>query len=108
MTARVHATEAYHQIENLPPLSHEFKRGDKLDAAELAKSLGLEPTGAGMSVEVWYVGPRKEPSEGFAESAKVASKSPDVEYLGQRGKDGEKLPLRLKDFLSDEEEAPQE
>lgn len=108
MTARVHASEAYHQIEDLPPLSHEFKRGDKLNAVELAKSLGLEPTGAGMSVEVWYVGPRKEPSEGSAESlcpsAEGIGRDDEVVYLGQREKGVEKLPLRLKDSFSDDEE----
>jgi hypothetical protein len=40
-----------------------------------------------MSTEVWYVGPRKEQSEGLAESlrlsAEAASKDDDVVFLGQ-------------------------
>jgi hypothetical protein len=36
------------------------------------------------------------------------SKDDEVVYLGQREKDGEKLPLRLKDSFSDDEETPQE
>ena len=42
MTARVHVNEAYHQINDLPPLAEEFKSGEKLNAVEFAKSLGLD------------------------------------------------------------------
>ena len=88
-TSRVHPKEAHHQIENLPPLSLEFKSGEKVNAAGLAKSFGLEFRGvAGMSTEVWYVGPRGRPSEGLGESlrlsAEVTSKDDDVVFLGQR------------------------
>jgi hypothetical protein len=82
----------------LPSLPQEFKRGEKLNAVELAKSLGLELRGAGTTAEVWYAGRRDELSEGLAKA--VAGKDPEVVYLGQREKDGEELPLRLKDPFS--------
>jgi hypothetical protein len=85
----------------LPSVPQEFKRGEKLNAVELAKSLGLELRGAGTNVEVWYVGQREEPSEGLAESKEVTSKSPEVVYLGTHEKQGEELPLRLKDGEED-------
>ena len=112
MTARVHANEAYHQINDLPPLAEEFKSGEKLNAVEFAKSLGLDARGAGTSVEVWFVGRRgessKRPTESLRMSAGGTSKDDEVVYLGQRKKDGEKLPLRLKDSFSDDEETPLE
>jgi hypothetical protein len=76
----------------LPLLSQAFKRVEQLNAVELAKSLGLELRGAGTNVEVWYVGQREEPSEGL---------SPEVVYLGTHEKQGEELPLRLKDGEED-------
>jgi hypothetical protein len=101
-TSRVHPKEAHHQIENLPPLSLELKSGEKVDAAGLAKSFGLEFRGvAGMSTEVWYVGQREEQSEGLAQSATVARKSPEVVYLGAREKPDKDLPLRMKDSFSE-------
>jgi hypothetical protein len=55
----------------------------------LRRVSGLEFRGvAGMSTEVWYVGPRGRPSEGLAESlrlsAEVTSKDDDAVFLGQR------------------------
>jgi hypothetical protein len=81
----------------LPPLSQAFKRAEQLNAVGLAKSLGLELRGAGTSVEVWYVGQREGSSEGLVESTRVTSKSPEVVYLSTHEKQGEELPLRLKD-----------
>jgi hypothetical protein len=40
----------------LPSLSRKATEGDKLSAAEILKSLGLEVGGAGKSAEVWYIG----------------------------------------------------
>ena len=112
MTTRVHANEAYHQINDLPPLAEEFKSGEKLNAVELARSLGLDARGAGTSVELWFVGRRGQSSEGPTESLRMSagepSKDDEVVYLGQREKDDEKLPLRLKDSFSDDEETPHE
>jgi len=59
---RIHPKEAHHQIEDLPPLSQEFKRVERLDGQELAESLGLEVRGAGEETEVWYVGSRGQES----------------------------------------------
>ncbi|KAM0710800.1 hypothetical protein Q7P35_001538 [Cladosporium inversicolor] len=53
---RIHPKEAGHSIEDLPSLSPRAGEIDKLSAAEILKSLGLEVNGAGKSAEVWFVG----------------------------------------------------
>ena len=52
---RIHPKEADHSIEDLPSPS-QSAGSDKLSAAEILKSLGLEVNGPGKSAEVWYVG----------------------------------------------------
>lgn len=54
---RIHPEEAAHSIEDLPSLSEEKAiESDKVSAAEILKSLGLEVSGAGKSAELWFVG----------------------------------------------------
>ena len=43
MTTRVHANEAYHQINDLPPLAEEFKSGDGTQAFANVVDLVLNP-----------------------------------------------------------------
>jgi hypothetical protein len=53
---RIHPKEASHRIEDLPSLSRAPSESKKMSAAEIIKSLGLQATGAGRNVELWYVG----------------------------------------------------
>lgn len=53
---RIHPKEAGHSIEDLPSLTQRAAESDKLSAAEIFESLGLEVSGAGKSAEVWFVG----------------------------------------------------
>jgi hypothetical protein len=40
----------------LPSLSQALSESEKMSAVEIIKSLGLQATGAGRNVELWYVG----------------------------------------------------
>jgi hypothetical protein len=53
---RIHPKEASHRIEDLPSLLRVPSESEKMSAAELVESLGLQATGAGKNVELWYVG----------------------------------------------------
>lgn len=54
---RIHSKEAAQSIEDLPSLSEEKAiESDKVSAAEILKSLGLEVSGVGKSAELWFVG----------------------------------------------------
>lgn len=57
---RVHPKEAGHSIEDLPSMSQRVSESDKLSAAEILKSLGLEVNGAGKSAEVWFIGANEQ------------------------------------------------
>ena len=57
---RIHPKEAGHSIEDLPSLSQKAAQSDKLSAAEILKSFGLEVSGAGKGAEVWFVGASEE------------------------------------------------
>ena len=54
--SRIHSKEDDHSIEDLPSLFQKAGESEKMNAAEILKSLGLEVSGAGKSAEVWFVG----------------------------------------------------
>jgi hypothetical protein len=53
---RIHPKEAGHRIDDLPSQSQVQTESEKLSAAELVKSLGLQVNGVGRNAELWYVG----------------------------------------------------
>lgn len=57
---RIRPKESNHGIEDLPSLSQKAAQSDKLSAAEILKSFGLEVSGAGKGAEVWFVGASEE------------------------------------------------
>ena len=57
---RIHPKEAGHSIEDLPSMSQRVSESDKLSAAEILKILGLELSGTGKSVEVWFIGANEQ------------------------------------------------
>jgi hypothetical protein len=67
---RIHPKEAGHSIEDLPLLSHNAG-SDKLSAAEILKSLGLEVNGGGEGAEVWYVGVSEQIGDGHEEAGSL-------------------------------------
>lgn len=51
----------------MPSLSEKAIESDKVSAAEILKSLGLEVSGAGKSAELWFVGVRGQTEDGEVE-----------------------------------------
>jgi hypothetical protein len=65
---RFRPKEAAHSIEDLPSLSEKAIESDKVSAAEILKSLGLEVSGVGKSAELWFVGAREQIEDGEVEN----------------------------------------
>lgn len=74
---RIHPKEIGHSIEDLPSLSQKAAESDKLSAAEILKSLGLEVIGTGKSAEVWFVGASEQTEDEEMEAAETSSDGPN-------------------------------
>jgi len=106
---RVRPTD--HHAGGLKPLSRKRKVNEELSAV-LMKNLRLDAQQASESTGVLHVERRERlgrdpPNDLRRGAAKGVNKSIEVVHLGRRTEENEKLPLRLKGSLSDEEETPQ-
>ncbi|GAB7327028.1 hypothetical protein MBLNU13_g10966t2 [Cladosporium sp. NU13] len=87
---RIHPEEAGHSIEDLPRLSQKATQSDKVNAAEIVKSLGLETSGVGKGAEVWFVGTSEqaEDEEMEVDMSVDATETPSGGSGGGKTEDG--------------------
>jgi hypothetical protein len=81
---RIHPKEASHRIDDLPSQSQAQTESEKMSAAELVKSLGLQVNGVGRNAELWYAGSGKEQqgdSFSLSETEGVDSSNKEKELL---------------------------
>lgn len=77
----------------MPSLSQKAAEGDKLSAAEILKSLGLEVSGTGKSAEVWFVGASEQTEDEGVEVDKSveATKTPSDGSSGGNANGGKAM-----------------